>query len=128
MKTQIVSIYSDLNLLPPDFKAMVRLKQLSGPGMGATQRSLHYMMLEPGSKTHPISHETSEAVFYIAQGKGTILDLDKNETFQLREGSVMFVTPATPYVIKATGPEALICIGGPCPPDPKIYEQAGLRW
>ena len=48
------------------------------PGMGAKYGSMHYFVMKPGEENVPHAHGDAEDMFYIAQGKGVVIDFDKN--------------------------------------------------
>ncbi len=93
------------------------------PGIGAEHRSLHEIVLAPGSSTVPQRHP-SEAVYHLTVGGGVVRDLDTGETADLRVGSMIHVDEGSGYQFVA-GPEGAELIGGPCPPDPAIYADHG---
>lgn len=89
------------------------------PGMGATARSLHLLVLGPASRTIRMRHP-SEAVYYVAEGEAQITDHDTGSSRQLVAGSMAHVEPDTTYAIHTDAVGARI-LGGPCPPDPALY-------
>ncbi|MGH2788759.1 MAG: cupin domain-containing protein [Actinomycetota bacterium] len=88
------------------------------PGNGARHRSLHRIWLDSGASTKRLKH-ASEAVYYVARGTVTVIDGSTER--KAREGAMVFVEPDTPYVFEA-GNESVELIGGPCPPDPALYD------
>lgn len=92
------------------------------PGMGARHRSMHYLALPAGARTRPLRHAHAEAVYYIIRGEGEMEDLDARSVHPVGPGAFVFVTVACRYRITAR--TALTCVGGPCPPDPTLYEEA----
>jgi quercetin dioxygenase-like cupin family protein len=93
------------------------------PGTGAHARSLHHLWLEVGGRTVQMSHP-SEAVYYVIDGEGRVVDLAGGGAQTLRPGSVVHVEPGTPHVVEA-GPSGIELVGGPAPADPALY--AGLE-
>jgi mannose-6-phosphate isomerase-like protein (cupin superfamily) len=93
------------------------------PGVGARHRSMHHLTLHPGGATRPLAHP-SEAVYYVVRGEGHIDDLDAGTSHRLRAGAFVLVSPGTRYRLAPAGADALVCVGGPCPPDAALY--AGL--
>lgn len=93
------------------------------PGMGATERSLHLIRLGPGSRTIRMRHP-SEAAYYVMDGEARIVDYDGGSSWPLVTGSLFHVEAGTTYAIHTDGAAARI-LGGPCPPDPALY-QPGL--
>ncbi len=90
------------------------------PGVGSQHRSLHRLLLEPGGRTIDLQHP-SESVYYVRAGSATVTDGDGGEQHSLVEGSMVHVDPATAHRFEAGDGGAEI-VGGPCPPDPSIYE------
>lgn len=93
------------------------------PGSGAQQRSMHLINLGPGGCTVDLCHE-SECVYHLSTGSGTMLDLDTEERHDAITGSMLFIEPGTNYRFTA-GAEGAVLLGGPCPPDPSLYDQIG---
>jgi len=91
------------------------------PGMGARHRSMHYMTLPAGTRTVPHHHPASEAVYYVVRGQGEIEDLVLGSRYAVGPGSFVLITPSTGYRIAAAADTELVCVGGPCPPDPQLY-------
>jgi quercetin dioxygenase-like cupin family protein len=89
------------------------------PGIGALHRSLHTLELRPDSRTHELSHP-SEAVYYVVSGTPRVVD-GAGKAHQLEEGSMVHIRPGHLYRFDA-GDEPTTIIGGPCPPDPALYE------
>lgn len=93
------------------------------PGSGAQQRSMHLIDLEPGGCTVDLKHE-SECVYHVSAGSGTMLDLDAGERYDAITGSMFLIESGTSHQFTA-GPEGAVLLGGPCPPDPALYEHLG---
>ena len=93
------------------------------PGSGAQQRSMHLINLDPGGRTVDLSHE-SECVYHVSAGSGIMLDLDTEESHDAITGSMLFIEPGTNYRFTA-GEEGAVLLGGPCPPDPALYDEIG---
>lgn len=90
------------------------------PGMGASMRSMHRVSLGSGSRTVELTHPM-EAVYYVISGSAEALDASDGSRHPLVEGSYAHVEPGTPYAIVA-GEQGAELMGGPCPPDPALYE------
>jgi quercetin dioxygenase-like cupin family protein len=93
------------------------------PGMGARHRSLHRLTLDEGARTVELSHP-AEAVYYLVAGTASALDRSSGERHELEAGAMIHVEPGTPYVL-AAGDAGAELVGGPCPPDPDLYEGLG---
>jgi hypothetical protein len=100
-----------------------RAVALIWPGMGAALRSLHRIELAAGAATVPQRHPM-EAVYYVERGSGTVLDPDGAGRDAIAEGAMVHIEPGTAYRFVA-GPDGLVLLGGPCPPDPALYAQLG---
>jgi mannose-6-phosphate isomerase-like protein (cupin superfamily) len=90
------------------------------PGMGARLRSIHRIQLRGGARTIELRHP-SEAVYYVIDGSGEVVDADADQRQALRPGSMVHIDPGTTYVLSA-GEEGISLVGGPSPPDPALYE------
>ena len=93
------------------------------PGVGAEIRSMHRISLDAGARTAEL-HHPMEAVYYVIAGGGSVGDRRAGAATALVEGSMIFVEPDTPYVVEA-GADGLEVLGGPCPPDPRLYANLG---
>ena len=89
------------------------------PGTGANLRTMHRISLRPGGRTIPLRHP-GEAVYYLIDGTATATDPDVG-SHDLRAGSMILVEAGTTYVLQA-GPDGAELVGGPCPPDPTLYQ------
>jgi mannose-6-phosphate isomerase-like protein (cupin superfamily) len=89
------------------------------PGMGATERSFHLLLLGPSSRTIRMRHP-SEAAYYVMEGEARLVDHDTGSSWPLVAGSMFHVEPGTTYGIHTDAVSARI-LGGPCPPDPALY-------
>jgi len=121
MKTQVLRVDRDAVSLPLVDGPAGEVLAVVWPGMGARHRSMHVITLPQGAATVPHLHPTSEATYYVIQGTGTIDDLDAGTSHAIRPGSVVLITPRSRYRIAAAADSDLVCVGGPCPPDPALY-------
>lgn len=92
------------------------------PGVGAQHRSMHYLALAPGARTVAQQHPASEAVYYVVRGEGAVEDLDAGAAHPVGAGQVVLITPASRYRLRAAAGSEIVLVGGPCPPDPALYE------
>ena len=90
------------------------------PGVGALHRSMHLVRLDGDGRTKPLSHP-SDAVYHLCEGSATAVDGGSGESFEIRVGAMLHIDAGTTYRIEAGGAGAML-IGGPCPPDPALYE------
>jgi mannose-6-phosphate isomerase-like protein (cupin superfamily) len=96
------------------------------PGNGALYRSFQVIDLSPGSATIALSH-ASDCVYYVIEGQGAIIDAASLEEVPLTEGAMVHIDRGDGYRLKAAPSQGLKLLGGPCPPDPALYDyiQAG---
>ncbi len=90
------------------------------PGVGALHRSMHLVRLDGDGRTKPLSHP-SDAVYHLCEGSATAVDPVSGESFEIGVGAMLHIDAGTTYRIEAGGAGAML-IGGPCPPDPALYE------
>lgn len=90
------------------------------PGVGALHRSMHLVRLDSDGRTKPLNHP-SDAVYHLCEGSATAVDPDSGESFEIGVGAMLHIDADTTYRIEA-GPAGALLIGGPCPPDPALYE------
>ena len=90
------------------------------PGMGARLRSIHRIELAAGAHTIAMRHP-SEAVYYVIDGSGDVLDVGEDVSRPLRPGSMAHIDGGTAYRFVA-GDGGLSLVGGPSPADPALYE------
>lgn len=95
------------------------------PGVGARLRSFHRISLGPRGKTLALAHPM-EAVYYVIQGTASVVDPTEVHREELVLGSIVHIEPDTDYVFEA-GSEGTEIIGGPCPPDPRMYTHLDWR-
>lgn len=89
------------------------------PGVGAHKRSMHRICLEADARTAVQQHPT-EAVYYVIAGGGAVAEPAAGDRQPLRPGSMVHVEAGTSYVLSA-GPDGCDLVGGPCPPDERLY-------
>lgn len=121
MKVQVLRVDRDYVSLALVDGAAGEVRAVVWPGMAARHRSMHYVSLPAGARTLPHGHATSEAVYYVVRGQGVIEDLDLGATHAVGPGSFVLITPRSRYRIAAAQDQELVCVGGPCPPDPQLY-------
>jgi len=90
------------------------------PGMGAQHRTIHRFNLGPWASTVPQQH-AGEAVYAVLEGDTTIIDLADGESECLTVGAMIHLDPGTRYSFRA-GESGAVILGGPCPPDPGLYQ------
>jgi quercetin dioxygenase-like cupin family protein len=90
------------------------------PGMGAELRSMHLVRLAPGAATAELRHP-SEAAYYVIAGAGWVADLERAVEFPVELGSMVHADAGDRYGFRAAD-GGLEIVGGPCPPDPALYE------
>ncbi|MBM4764880.1 ectoine synthase [Bacillus sp. B15-48] len=119
MEIQIKRLDKDGHLF--DIGVGCRARAIVWPGMGAIYRTMNYLEISGGHKTREIIHNDSEATYFIAQGTGKAIDVDSGKIFDVQKGKMLLLDQGTRYALEANEEETMICIGGPCPPDPALY-------
>jgi hypothetical protein len=89
------------------------------PGIGARSRSLHRLWLNGEAATVELNHP-SDAVYYVVDGAGWVIDRARGRRSALRPGAMFHVDRGTPYVIQARVPGMQV-VGGPAPADDALY-------
>jgi mannose-6-phosphate isomerase-like protein (cupin superfamily) len=121
MKTQVLCVGRDGLPLPLVDGPDGDVRAVIWPGMGARHRSMHHVRLPAGARTVPHQHAGAEAVYYIVRGRGAVEDLDQGRQHAVGAGAFVLITPRSRYRITAAHDSELVCVGGPCPPDPGLY-------
>jgi mannose-6-phosphate isomerase-like protein (cupin superfamily) len=122
MTTRVLRVDRDFVHLPIVEGTRGEARAVVWPGMGARHRSMHYVALPGGAATVALRHP-SEAVYYVIRGHGTIIDLDTGASHPLRPGAFALITPDNGHRFTAATGSELVFVGGPCPPDPALYEE-----
>jgi len=94
-------------------------KVVLSPHNGATFRSFHLVSLHDSARTIRLSH-ASDCVYYVMQGTGAIVDAAAGSRIDLAEGHMIHIDAGDSYRIEA-GHAGIKVIGGPCPPDERLY-------
>lgn len=121
MRIQVRRLHLDDVTLPLTEGGAGTVRALVWPGMGARHRTMHHVTLQAGARTVPHHHAASEAVYYVLRGHGAVEDLNLDTQHVVGPGSFVLITPGTGYRIAAAADRELVCVGGPCPPDPRLY-------
>ncbi|MGV7030870.1 hypothetical protein [Methylobacterium symbioticum] len=90
------------------------------PGNGAIYRTFHLISLDLSGKTIPLQH-SSDSVYYIVSGKGTVTDVAAGVVSELTEGAMVHIDRGDTYMFAADGISGMRLLGGPCPADPDLY-------
>lgn len=90
------------------------------PGVGSHLRSMHRISLSAEGVTRRMRHPM-EAVYYVISGDLVVEDIESGLRHRLVSGSMAFVEANTGYRFVA-GQAGSELVGGPCPPDPGIYQ------
>lgn len=91
------------------------------PGVGATLRAMHRLVLGAGAETVTLSHP-SDAVYYVLNGRGSVA-ADEIGGLELAEGAMVHIDAGTPYRLRA-GAAGMALVGGPAPADLTLYPGA----
>jgi mannose-6-phosphate isomerase-like protein (cupin superfamily) len=89
------------------------------PGSGAKHRSMHVIALDAGAATIELCH-TSDCVYYVLNGAGSIRDVVSGDQNSLGEGAMVHIDAGDRYQLRADA-EPFSVLGGPCPADPQFY-------
>jgi len=81
---------------------------------------MNLISLEPGGRTIELRHP-SESVYHVTEGDGTMEDHAAGTGHEVVTGSMLFIEAETPYSFTA-GTSGALLLGGPCPPDPSLYQ------
>lgn len=100
-------------------------RAVAWPGVGSKLRSMARIRLAATSRTKALKHPM-EAVYYVIGGEGEVIDADAAFAQPLIPGSMAHIEPGTRYAFVA-GDVGMELIGGPCPPDPALYQGLGAR-
>jgi quercetin dioxygenase-like cupin family protein len=88
------------------------------PGVGATMRAMHRLVLEGDCETVDL-HHPSDAVYYVLSGKGRVVA--EAQESELGEGAMIHIDVRTHYRLHA-GSGGMTVVGGPAPADPALYD------
>jgi mannose-6-phosphate isomerase-like protein (cupin superfamily) len=81
---------------------------------------MHVLRLDGEGRTRELNHP-SDAVYHLCEGSATAIDPDIDESYEIGVGAMLHIDAGTTYRIEAGAGGALL-IGGPCPPDPALYQ------
>ncbi|MBI2305267.1 MAG: cupin domain-containing protein [Chloroflexi bacterium] len=102
------------------------MKWIFWPQNGCNQVTLHYAIRQPGEAMPLHSHEFSDDIVSIIQGRGKVVT-DQGE-FDIQAGQSVWVPAKERHGFKNTGDAPLVTLGSQGPPDPQIYQRAGFRF
>lgn len=94
------------------------------PETGHGGITLHYCVLHPGESFDRHSHEYSEDVISVIEGKGKVLTA--NGEIDIEEGQSLFARVGEIHGFKNTGNVPLITIGSQAPADLNLYRMGGF--
>jgi mannose-6-phosphate isomerase-like protein (cupin superfamily) len=94
-------------------------KVVLSPHNGATFRTFQLVSLKENARTIGLIH-ASDCVYYVIEGKGSIVDTAAGSRLDLAEGHMVHIDAGDSYRIEA-GYNGIKVIGGPCPPDDSLY-------
>lgn len=93
-----------------------------GPVNGALHRTIQIIELNPDAITLVLDHP-SDSVYYVTKGTGFVEDIASGTATSIVEGSMIHIDAGDRYRFRA-GPDGVALLGGPCPADPRWYDQA----
>jgi len=92
-------------------------RALVHPGVGATMRAMHHVVLDAESET-VLLHHPSDAVYYVLSGEGWVIE--GAQELVLAEGAMVHIDAGTSHQLRAGSP-GMTLVGGPAPVDPALY-------
>lgn len=95
-------------------------KAVMWPGNGALYRTFQVIDLQPGDRTIDLCHP-SDSAYYIAAGRGNIIDVATGKAQPLSEGAMLHIDRGDNYRFESAADSGMRLIGGPCPADPALY-------
>ncbi len=90
------------------------------PATGADHRTMNLVRLDGGARTTAMTHP-QDAVYYVAAGRGRVVDGRSSEAQAVAEGAMVHVDAGDTYQFCADEGAGLTIIGGPCPADAELY-------
>ena len=94
------------DIAPYTTKDGSEIRELMHPSLhGNARQSFAEATVAPGCATLPHRHRTTEEIYYIVQGKGTMTLGD--DTLFVCAGDTICIAPGTPHCVSNTGTDAL---------------------
>lgn len=118
LAVQVVDPGARLPIVEGDGEA----RPLVWPGIGAGLRSMQRISIGYRGRTVELQHP-SESVYYVMSGDGHVRE-PGGQSHELRGGAMFLVEAETRYQVVG-GADGIELVGGPCPPDPALYESLG---
>ncbi len=97
------------------------------PGVGAMSANMNFVRMQPGERNVPHTHAESEDTIYILEGRGSVEDLSNGVRREFDAGDVIHVPAGIRHAVCADRGEAVVSIGGPCPPDWAMLRMLGVK-
>jgi quercetin dioxygenase-like cupin family protein len=92
---------------------------LAWPGTGSFHRGMHRIDLDPSGRTKALCH-AAEAAYTVASGSVDVVTPAGGAT-RVEAPTVLYVPTGTEYAFSSL--DGATIFGGPCPPDPALYEE-----
>ncbi|TMJ07202.1 MAG: cupin domain-containing protein, partial [Bacillati bacterium ANGP1] len=95
------------------------------PHMGARYAVMNVVILAPGEKNDPHMHVASEDSLFLLSGSGWVHDLDAGERLPVEAGCAIVIPPGVRHTVEG-GPQGVMSVGGPVPPDHAMLRALGV--
>ncbi len=100
---------------PFETKDGSQIRELMHPAIhGNSAQSLAEAQIQPGQRTRPHRHLSSEELYHVIRGRGTMTLGD--QSFAIRPGDTVAIPPSTPHCVACDGDEPLIILCCCSPP------------
>ena len=96
------------------------------PHMGARYAVMNVVVLAPGEKNDPHSHAASEDSMFLLSGSGWVHDLDAGERLPVESGCAIVIPSGVRHTVEG-GPDGIVSVGGPVPPDHAMLRAMGVK-
>lgn len=97
-----------------------------GPHSGAQRAVMNWVSLEAGEANVPHTHAESEDTIFVLSGSGVVRDHDSGKVYTVPARSAIYVPAGMRHAV-AAGPEGMVSVGGPVPPDLAMLRAAGFQ-
>lgn len=96
-----------------------------GPHSDAHQAVMNWVALQPGESNKPHLHAESEDTIFVLAGDGVVRNFDTGQVHVIPPRSAVYVPVGVRHAVEA-GPQGMVSVGGPVPPDLAMLRAAGF--
>src|SRR3989442_13819459 len=96
------------------------------PHMGARYAVMNVVILAPGENNDPHMHVASEYSMFLLSGSGWVHDLDAGARLPVEAGCALLIPPGQRHTV-GEGPQGVMSVDGPVPPDHSMLRALGSR-